>query len=82
MSDEIPKEILDLVRFMCATWTDIDKWAGDLRDRDALLDYPIIQGTFNQIRLLRIGEQPYDTANVGKAVEWMQRYNAKLNGHA
>jgi len=71
----IPLEVLDLVRFMCATWTEVDRFVHQHCDGDALMHYPVVQGTSNQIRLQRIGEQPADAANIRKAVEWMQRYN-------
>jgi len=67
----IPPEVIDLVRFMCATWTDIDKWAYANADGDALMKYPVIQGTRNQINLQRIGEQEYNAANIHKAVKWL-----------
>lgn len=67
----IPAEVLDLVRFMCATWESIDKWAYKNMPSDALMKYPVIQGTRNQLNLSRIGEQAHDTANIAKAVEWM-----------
>ena len=65
----IPHEVLDLVRFMCATWSDIDKWA--YTTGDSIMQYPVIQGTSNQIKLARIGEQKYDTKNIPAAVKWM-----------
>jgi hypothetical protein len=71
----IPLEVLDLVRFMCATWAEIDRWAYKHCDSDALALYPVIQGTANQLALTRIGEEHHTQANVRKAVEWMQRYN-------
>ncbi len=77
-SDAIPHEVMDLVRFMCVTWSKIDAWAYKHCDGDALMHYPVVQGTSNQIRLQRIGEQPHDAANIRKAVEWMQRYNIGL----
>lgn len=73
--DVIPPEVLDLVRFMCATWTEVDRFVYQHCDSDALMHYPVVQGTSNQFRLQCIGEQPHDTANIRKAVEWMQRYN-------
>lgn len=73
--ETIPPEVLDLVRFMCATWAEIDRFVYQHCDCDALANYPVVQGTSNQIRLLRIGEQPYNAANIHKAAEWMQRYN-------
>jgi len=67
----IPPEVLDLVRFMCATWSEIDKWAYANADGDALMKYPVIQGTRNQINLQRIGEQKHNTANIRQAVKWL-----------
>jgi hypothetical protein len=67
----IPPEVLDLVRFMCATWTCIDRWAYENADCDALMKYPVIQGSRNQISLRLIGEQEHDIANIHKAVKWM-----------
>lgn len=68
----IPPEVLDLVRFMCATWTEIDKFVYEHCDGNALMHYPVVQGTANQINLMRIGEQPHSTANIYKAVKWMR----------
>lgn len=73
--DEIPPEVLDLVRFLAATWREVDDWAYQHCDGDALCKYPVVQGTANQVKLRRIGEQPINASNIGKAVEWMQRYN-------
>ena len=80
--DAIPPEVLDLVRFLAATWVEIDKWAYRHCSGEALMKYPVIQGTMNQIRLHRIGEQPLNKANVGKAVAWMQRYNSNRDDAA
>lgn len=65
----IPHEVLDLVRFMCATWADIDKWAHTTGD--AIMQYPVIQGTSNQIKLQRIGEQMHNKDNIPAAVAWL-----------
>lgn len=67
----IPPEVLDLIRFLCATWSEVDQWAYENVDGDALGKYPVIQGTGNQINLQRIGAQTHDTENVNKAVKWM-----------
>lgn len=69
----IPPEVLDLVRFMCATWAEIDGFVFKHCEGDALMHYPIVQGLCNQIQLRRIGEQPHNTANLRKAREWMLR---------
>lgn len=65
----IPHEVLDLVRFLCATWSEIDKWA--YTTGDAIMQYPVIQGTSNQIKLQRIGEQKHNIKNIPAAVKWM-----------
>ena len=70
----VPVEVLDLMRFMCATWTDIDKWAHKNMTAESIGDYPQIQGTSNQINLQRIGEQKYSAKNLNKAVEWMKAH--------
>ena len=68
----IPPEVLDLLRFMCATWTQIDRWAYEHAGAESMAHYPVVQGTVNQINLQRIGEQPHNTANLHKAVKWMR----------
>jgi hypothetical protein len=75
----IPTSVLDLLRFMCATWAEIDEWAYKHCDADALGHYPVVQGTGNQIKLRRIGEQPHDTTNIHNAVEWMQRFEHRAH---
>lgn len=50
-----PHELADLVRFLCKVWTDVDSW-----------DCP-----GNQARLKAISGQPYDRANIEKAVKWV-----------
>jgi hypothetical protein len=66
----IPPEVLDLVRFLCQTWSEIDLWAH--RDAgEAIISYPVIQGTRNQLNLTAIGEQKYHSDRVSTAVQWM-----------
>ena len=60
------EEIKDLVRFMCATWTDIDKFVYE--NCFNLDKYPVIQGTKNQINLSRIGEQSFSNESLPRAV--------------
>ena len=72
---EVPCEILDLLRFMCRAWNEIDDWAYKHCDAEALAHYPVIQGTSNQRLLRRVGEQPYNSKNIAKAVHYMQKYN-------
>jgi len=68
---EIPVEILDLVRFLANTWTEIDAFVYEHCDGEALMKYPVIQGTRNQINLKKIGEQSYNLKKIREAVEWM-----------
>lgn len=68
---EIPTEVLDLLRFMCETWSAIDKFVYENCDGDSLMKYPVIQGTSNQIKLSKIGGQQYDEKNIRIAVKWM-----------
>ena len=70
----VPVEVLDLLRFMCATWTDVDKWAHKNMTVGAFGNYPQIQGASNQINLQRIGEQEHSTNDLHKAVEWMKAH--------
>lgn len=67
----IPAEVLDLVRFLAATWDEIDNWAYADCGGAALASYPVIQGTRNQINLRRIGVQTHDPKNIHKAVDWL-----------
>ena len=69
----IPFEVLDLVRFMCATWAEIDDWACEnvCLKCENILRYPVIQGIRNGINLRQIGKQEHDSKRVAKAVQWM-----------
>ena len=67
----VPAEILDLVRFMAKTWAEVDKFVYANCTGDALMQYPVIQGTRNQLDLAKIGEQPINKENLHKAVQWM-----------
>lgn len=71
MSNEIPAEVLDLVRFLADAWSEVDSWAYKHGSPEALSLYPVIQTTSNQLKLARIGRQPYNTKNLKLAVEWM-----------
>ena len=66
-----PAEILDLCRFLAKTWAEIDKFVYENCTGDALMRYPVIQGTRNQLNLKKIGEQPINAANTAKAVKFM-----------
>jgi len=77
MSEEIPSEVLDLVRFMCETWDKIDTFVYESIP-ERILKYPVVQGTKNQIDLKNIGKQDYKKANLIKAVKWMLENNGKI----
>jgi hypothetical protein len=70
----VPVEVLDLVRFMCATWKDINEWAYKYSDSEALMKYPVIQGTRNQLDIIAIGKQKHDTKKLRDAIEWMKAH--------
>ncbi len=68
---EVPKEVIDFARFLAKTWNEIDVWAYKHCDGEALMHYPVIQGTSNQVKLRRIAEQPYDQKNLAVAIDWL-----------
>lgn len=69
--DAIPAEMLDLVRFLSETWDAIDQFVYQHCDGEALMKYPVIQGTRNQMDLRAIGKQPYEAKRLKKAAEWL-----------
>jgi len=71
MKDDIPEEIVDLVRFLADSWCQVDRWARTYMTIDSLGDYPVIQGTKNQIDILKIAGQSYESENVRRAVDWI-----------
>ncbi len=77
-ADAVPPEVLHLLRFMCATWVEVDDWAYEHVGGKALMHYPVIQGTRNQILLRRIGRQPFDQTAIRTAMTYMQE--AALSG--
>jgi len=74
---QIPDEILDLVRFLAETWHEIDKFVYENCDADALMNYPVIQGTSNQINIINVGKQAYDRSNISTAVKWLLYPNTR-----
>lgn len=71
-TDELmPKEVLDLVRFLASLYNDIDKCVYEHGDSDLLMKYPVVQGTANQLKLKRIGEQEYSNKTIHTGVEFM-----------
>jgi DNA repair exonuclease SbcCD ATPase subunit len=74
----------DLVRFLSETWASLEKLrynaiaVPDSEIKDFLImQWPVVQGTQNQINLSAIGKQPYQVGNLAKAVDWMLAQEAK-----
>lgn len=65
----VPHGVLDLTRFMCKTWSEIDKFV--YRNCSDIGQYPVIQGTQNQLNLARIGEQKINANEINKGVKWL-----------
>lgn len=67
----IAPEVLDVVRFLAETWAEVDAFVYKHCDGEALMHYPVVQGSRNQINLKKIGEQKYDPARLRSGVEWL-----------
>lgn len=67
----VPETVLALVRFLAQTWDAVDRFVYENCDGDALMHYPVVQGTRNQLNLRAIGEQPFDPALLRAGVEFM-----------
>ncbi|WP_213072766.1 hypothetical protein, partial [Acinetobacter sp. ANC 5045] len=65
----VPHGVLDLTRFMCKTWSEIDKFV--YKNCSDIGQYPVIQGTKNQLNLSRIGEQQINANEINKGVNWL-----------
>lgn len=70
-NEQIPEEILDLTRFLCRLYNDIDNFVYSNCTGEQIGKYPVVQGTRNQLNLRKIGQQEYKKENIQKAVEWM-----------
>lgn len=71
-TNDIPVEILSLVRFMCQTWHDVDSWVmSEILPLDAIGQYPVIQGSRNRRDLAAIAKQPFSNKDLRIAVDWM-----------
>ncbi len=64
----VPKGVLDLTRFMCKTWAEIDNFV--YKNCTNLGEYPVIQGTSNQFNLAKIGNQKVDNKFIHSGVKW------------
>ncbi|HBA34877.1 MAG TPA: hypothetical protein DCZ12_12155 [Gammaproteobacteria bacterium] len=67
----IAPEVLDVVRFLAETWSEIDKFVYQNCDGESLMRYPVVQGTRNQMNLKKIASQGYDPAKLKAGVEWL-----------
>lgn len=72
------------IRFLCKLYTDIDAFVYANCDGDALMKYPVVQGTRNQMTLHKLGQQPYDAAKVMETLTAMraalEAYEAQRGG--
>lgn len=74
----VPKGVLDLTRFMCKTWAEIDNFV--YKNCTNLGEYPVIQGTSNQFNLAKIGNQKVDHNAIHSAVKWFLESESGAEG--
>lgn len=74
----VPKGVLDLTRFMCKTWAEIDNFV--YKNCTNLGEYPVIQGTSNQFNLAKIGNQKADNKSIHSAVMWFLESESGAEG--
>lgn len=74
----VPKGVLDLTRFMCKTWAEIDNFV--YKNCTNLGEYPVIQGTSNQFNLAKIGNQKVDNKAIHSAVKWFLESESGAEG--
>lgn len=65
----VPSGVLDLTRFMCETWTEIDKFV--YKNCQNLELYPLIQGSKTQSAIRKIGKQKFNPFSVGAGIQAM-----------
>ena len=65
----VPSGVLDLTRFMCETWTEIDKFV--YKNCQNLELYPLIQGSKTQSTIRKIGKQKFNPFAVGAGIQAM-----------
>lgn len=63
----MPSGVLDLTRFMCETWTEIDKFV--YKNCQNLELYPLIQGSKTQSAIRKIGKQKFNPFAVGAGIQ-------------
>ncbi|WP_151819290.1 hypothetical protein [Acinetobacter seifertii] len=74
----VPKGVLDLTRFMCKTWAEIDNFV--YKNCTNLGEYPVIQGTSNQFNLAKIGNQKVDNKFIHSGVKWFLESESGAEG--
>lgn len=74
----VPKGVLDLTRFMCKTWAEIDNFV--YKNCTNLGENPVIQGTSNQFNLAKIGNQKVDNKAIPSAVKWFLESESGAEG--
>ena len=65
----VPEGIPDLAIFLASVWRQVDDFIYANCTGDQLMQYPVIQGTHNQLQLLRVATLPYDKQQVARGVQ-------------
>ena len=74
-------EAIDLIIFLAGAWDSANDFImKHCTGVDAIGEYPIVQGTKNQLDLKTIGQQQYDQKNVRAAVDSILDRIAALDG--
>ena len=76
---KIPEEIIDLVIFMCETWSKINTWVYTDKHRD-ILNYPVLQGIRNQLNIEKIAKLPYTRTNLHFAADYILKQIPEWKG--
>lgn len=66
----VPSGILELVRFLANTYCEIEKFVFEY-GAEHIGSYPMIQGTRNQMNIMKIGEQFYTIDGIKNGVKLM-----------
>jgi hypothetical protein len=65
----VPDGIPDLAIFLAIVWRQVDEFVYANCTGDQLMQYPVIQGTHNQLQLMRVATLPYDKQQVYKGIQ-------------
>lgn len=63
-----PADMVHLIKFLAATWAEVDAWAHTL-DADVLMRYPVVQGLRAQMALRKLGKGSVDLEAVNRALK-------------